>query len=96
MNTLFPELLIMNIIPCSTIFFLYRHSLSAMRANETDASHIIKCNENTFVFAFSYFLRWFDLVWFMVFDATFNNISVISWRSVLLVPGENHRPVASH
>jgi len=36
----------------------------------------------------------------MVFNATFNNISVISWRSVLLVeetrgPGENHRPVAS-
>ena len=32
---------------------------------------------------------------------TFNNISVISWRSVLLVvetgiPGENYRPVASH
>ena len=42
-----------------------------------------------------------DLVWFMVFNATFNNISVISWRSVLLVeetgvPGENHRPVVSH
>jgi hypothetical protein len=39
--------------------------------------------------------------WFMVFNATFNNISVISWRSVLLVeetgvPGENHVPVASH
>jgi uncharacterized membrane-anchored protein len=37
----------------------------------------------------------------MVFNATFNNISVISWRSVLLVeetvePGNNHRPVASH
>jgi hypothetical protein len=37
----------------------------------------------------------------MVFNATFNNISVISWRSVLLVeetggPGENHWPVASH
>ena len=36
-----------------------------------------------------------------VFNATFNNISVISWRSVLLVeetggPGENHRPVESH
>jgi hypothetical protein len=34
----------------------------------------------------------------MVFNATFNNISVISWPSVLLVeetgvPGENHRPV---
>ena len=38
---------------------------------------------------------------FMVFNATFNTISVISWRSVLLVeetgiPGENHRPAASH
>jgi hypothetical protein len=37
----------------------------------------------------------------MVFNAIFNNISVISWRSVLLVeetrvPRENHRPVASH
>jgi hypothetical protein len=37
----------------------------------------------------------------MMFNGTFNNISVISWRSVLLVqetvvPGENHRPVASH
>ena len=37
----------------------------------------------------------------MVFNATSNTISVISWWSVLLmeetvVPEENHRPVASH
>jgi hypothetical protein len=37
----------------------------------------------------------------MVFNATFNNISVISWLSVLLVketggPRVNHWPVASH
>ena len=37
----------------------------------------------------------------MVFNDTFNNISVISWQSVLLVEetgiaGENHQPVASH
>ena len=37
----------------------------------------------------------------MVFNATFNNISGISWRSVLLaeetgVRGEKYRPVASH
>jgi hypothetical protein len=43
----------------------------------------------------------FWLVWFTVFNATFNNISVIPSRSVLLVEetrvlGENHRPVASH
>ena len=36
----------------------------------------------------------------MVFNATFNNISVISWLSVLLVeqtwvPRENHQPAAS-
>ena len=36
----------------------------------------------------------------MVFNPTLNNISVISWQSVLLVeetgePLENHRPVAS-
>jgi hypothetical protein len=39
--------------------------------------------------------------WFVVCNATFNNISVVSWRSVLLVDetgvtGDNHRPVASH
>jgi hypothetical protein len=37
----------------------------------------------------------------MMYNATFNNITVIYWRSVLLVeeteaPEENHRPVASH
>jgi hypothetical protein len=37
----------------------------------------------------------------MVFNVTFNNISAISWMSVLLVketivPGENHRPAACH
>ena len=38
---------------------------------------------------------------FMVLNATFNNILVISWQSVLLVEetgvsGENHRPAVSH
>ena len=37
----------------------------------------------------------------MMFNDTFNNILVISWRSVLWVgetgvPGENYRPVAGH
>jgi hypothetical protein len=41
------------------------------------------------------------LVSAMVCNVTFNNISVISWRSVLLVEetrvhGENHRFVTSH
>ena len=42
-------------------------------------------------------LIWFDLIWFIVLNATFSNISAISWRPVLVVeeagvPGENHRP----
>ena len=37
----------------------------------------------------------------MVYNTTFNNISVLSWQSVLLVEetgvtGENHQPVASN
>ena len=45
-------------------------------------------------------LKWVK-VKVMVFNATFNNISVISWPSVSLleetgVPVENHRPASSH
>jgi hypothetical protein len=44
---------------------------------------------------------WRKQLWFMVFNATFNNISAISWLSVLLVEEigvarEKHGPVASH
>ena len=40
-------------------------------------------------------------IWVIVFNATFKIISAISGRSVSLVeetgvPGENHRPAASH
>jgi len=41
------------------------------------------------------------LTWFMISNATLNNISVISWRSTIFVEetgvsGENHRPDESH
>ena len=37
----------------------------------------------------------------IVFNATFNNISVLSWQSILLVeeiglPGENHHSAGGH
>jgi hypothetical protein len=47
-------------------------------------------------------LIWLILIeWFIVFSATFSNISAISWRPDLVVkeaevPGENHRPWASN
>jgi len=42
-----------------------------------------------------------DLIWFILCNATFSNISAISWRPVLVVEeagvlGENHRPWASN
>jgi hypothetical protein len=39
-----------------------------------------------------------DLIDFWCFNATFSNISAISWRPVLVVEeaGENHRPWASN
>ena len=45
--------------------------------------------------------EWDVRVRVMVFNATFNNISVILWWSVLLTEetgahGENHRPVTKH
>jgi hypothetical protein len=45
-------------------------------------------------------LKQLDLI-FLVFNATFSNISAISWRPVLVVEeagvtGENHRPWASN
>ena len=46
--------------------------------------------------------RIYSIVWFglMALNATFNNISLISWQSVLLVeetevPEENHRQIVS-
>jgi hypothetical protein len=45
------------------------------------------CNEN-------YYLPISWLVWFMVFNATFNNISIIV--AVSFIGGENHQPVANH
>ena len=52
-------------------------------------------------YIFFYVIKTLNRVRVMVFNTTFNNISVISWWTVLLVeetgvPGENHRPAASH
>jgi len=49
-------------------------------------------------FKVNWFERTYNDVRVMVFNTTFNNISVILWQSVLMVEetGENHRPAASH
>jgi hypothetical protein len=58
-------------------------------------------NHCTWIINYSYWI-WFTLsVSVMVFNVNFNSISVILWRSVLLVEetgvsGENHRPAVSN
>ena len=78
-------------IPCRNalsalnyIFFLHTKKKRKIKQNKTSKGKMV-------IF----------LIRVMVFIATFNNISVISRPSVLLVektgvPGENHRPAASH
>ena len=83
-----------------------RHDITEILLKVT--LNIITLHANPFylIYCFEMNTPWIQLNigwvrWFMVFYSTFNNISVISWRSVLLVEetgvhGENHRPVASH
>ena len=64
------------------------------RISEIGKGHICKCT------TVIHNLFFFNGVCFMVFNATFNTISVISWRSISLVEetgvlGENHRPAVS-
>ena len=64
-------------------------------------NHIPPCKLNGRSLITCHMLIFINGFGFMVFNATFDNISIISWWSGLLVeetrvPGENHRPVASH
>jgi hypothetical protein len=59
---------------------------------------ILVYHDGLHIALFRNLLIWFD---FWCFNATFSNISAISWRPVLVVeeagvPGENHRPWASN
>jgi hypothetical protein len=65
--------------------------ISLIIEHKKDHERVISLSNN---FCNQYFKFHGDIC-LMVFNATFNNISVISWRSVLLVeekggPGENH------
>jgi len=83
------------------------HKCSICKTSDSRASK----NYNSHFIIINHGILWIvsihdhNLIWLrirvMVFNITFNNISVISWWSVLLVeetgePGENNRQVASH
>jgi hypothetical protein len=75
---------------CTCVIHVHKYTLQIKQYLNKSLSNNFICEEIHTV--------WFR---FMVFNATFKNIPVISWRSVLLVedfavPGENHRPVTRH
>ena len=102
-----------NQVPCPYSHTCFEHDFVLVQPIRTlyQINTLFSLDENyTPKFFFNQKVRFYQrvesrdigLVWFgyMVFNATSNNISVISWQSVLLVeetgvPGENHRPVAS-
>jgi hypothetical protein len=95
---------------------LYLYLTIQIESSNTNKSNMFiftnsKISSRTFVcygfhitasdFIFSIQCLFIVFVCLMVFNATFNNILAISWRSDFLVektgwPSENHRPVASH
>jgi hypothetical protein len=87
--------------------FIFSTDRSVMSILNLYVSKPSKCQELWFDWAVyltvSYMIGWFFIIYFLflVFNATFNNISAISWRPVLVVEeagvsGENHRPWASN
>jgi len=66
-----------------------------------DEFDVMRAKLDICVFHFVLFYERLKRLRVMVFNATSNNISVISWSSVLLVeetgvPGESQRPATSH
>jgi len=81
---------------CTADYF-YRLNWSVNVTRDTIGNVHALCQELLYLYVVSKFLG----LGFMVFNATFNNISVISWQPVLLVEeggelGENHGTTASH
>ena len=93
----FPQCGILEVFPQCGIFCFY--SISHIVSSLSIPIGFFSVNSY-----YDYEIRVLIVDWFygfMVFSAIFRNISVISWRSVLMVeengvPGENHRPAASH
>ena len=90
-NTLTTSSSNQNIAFIGVIFLEYEHKLHTRTFCDCNAWG---CFSGTSTKIFG------DLIWFdfWCFNATFNNMSAISWRPVLVVEeaGENHRPWASN
>ena len=80
-----PRLTVSDYLFSTYVFYMYLLCIfKNIQPQSSLQSHITVVNENI-LFSHYIILSKVSYCWFMVFNATFNNISVISWRSVLLV-----------
>ena len=93
-----PSLSLHFFCSCMQIINLIKLSNFSLALHPSPLYYIPRCGrseETLLVVTFS--VNRFGLVWLMVFKATFNNFSFISWQLVLLVKETGvHRPVATH
>jgi hypothetical protein len=78
-------------------YFQSSQWLNFIMTIHTNFLSIVVLNKFKIFWLFGHRRNRFDLIWFLVFNATFSNISAILWRPVLVVeesgvPRENHRP----
>jgi len=85
-----------SLVYCTALLLIYTHK---------PQSNQLQLFDNDIIYIYGFILKGDQGISFrvriMVLNATFNNMSVKVWRSVLLVEntgvlGENHRPAASH
>jgi hypothetical protein len=93
-RTVFHRLVSYVIPPCGLIVTTCWKFVDAEDKHQLPKATIFR--EDAIILLYIWF--WFD---FWCFNATFSNISAISWRPVLVVeeagvPGENHRPWAGN
>jgi len=73
-------------------FIIHGNAFFFTRLTEISETKLFSCS---FHCLYNIYGLYVGISWFIVFNTTFNNISAISWLSVLLgeetgVPGENH------
>ena len=87
---------------CFVLFIWFLVFIKCLEGRVDSNCISILCNALCYHIEMNRFTKQNRLIdWFWVFNATFSNISPISWRPVLLVEeagvhGENHRPWASN
>ena len=73
-----------------SFLFVCTESLNTCFRSDIPQVHTLATFTDVYIYIHIIKLNNFHILRFVVLNATFNNISVISWRSVLFLSGKNH------